>query len=327
MEFSDILSPINPDLEEVEDELEANIKSPVPLVYEISRYLLGSGGKRLRPSVLLLSSGACGLTAGRERIYSAAALELIHTATLLHDDVVDEAELRRGKTASNVVWGNKATVLVGDFMLARALGLIQSCGSLELIKAVTDAAAKLAEGQVLEVMSAKNMLEVSEEICFGIIENKTASLIESCGRVGAILAGADEAVKRSLGQYGFNVGVAFQLVDDALDYSSSEKEFGKGVGQDLLEGKMTLPLFYSLKVVSDIERSRANDILLKRDGFKNDELGVIRELVEKYSGVEKTKAVAKNFIYKARSAISSLPDNTFKNSLAMLADYVVERKN
>ena len=327
MEFSDILSPINPDLEEVEDELEANIKSPVPLVYEISRYLLGSGGKRLRPSVLLLSSGACGLTAGVERIYSAAALELIHTATLLHDDVVDEAELRRGKTASNVVWGNKATVLVGDFMLARALGLIQSCGSLELIKAVTDAAAKLAEGQVLEVMSAKNMLEVSEEICFGIIENKTASLIESCGRVGAILAGADDEVKRSLGQYGFNVGVAFQLVDDALDYSSSEREFGKGVGQDLLEGKMTLPLFYSLKEVSDTERSRANDILLKRDGFKDDELGVIRELVEKYSGVEKTKAVAKNFIHKARSAISSLPDNTFKNSLTMLADYVVERKN
>jgi octaprenyl-diphosphate synthase len=327
MEFQDILSPINPDLEEVENELEVNIKSPVPLVYEISKYLLGSGGKRLRPSVLLLSSGACDLTDGRERIFSATALELIHTATLLHDDVVDEAILRRGKTASNVVWGNKATVLVGDFMLARALGLIQSCGSLELIKAVTDAAAKLAEGQVLEVMSAKNMLEVSEEICFGIIENKTASLIESCGTVGAILAGANDGVKRSLGQYGFNVGVAFQLVDDALDYSSSEREFGKGVGQDLVEGKMTLPLFYSLKEASDTERSGVNDVLSNRDGFKEDELGFIRDLVEKYDGVEKTKVVAKDFVHKARSAISSLPDNTFKVALGMLADYVVERRN
>jgi octaprenyl-diphosphate synthase len=327
MEFSDILSIINPELEEVEGELEANIKSPVPLVYEISKYLLGSGGKRLRPSVLLLSSGACGLMDGKERIYSAAALELIHTATLLHDDVVDEAKLRRGKTASNVVWGNKATVLVGDFMLAKALGLIQSCGNLELIKAVTDAAAKLAEGQVLEVMSAKNMLEVSEEVCFGIIENKTASLIESCGSVGAILAGADEAVKHSVGQYGFNIGVAFQLVDDALDYSSSEKEFGKGVGQDLIEGKMTLPLFYSIDRASGAERTKAKDILLGRDGLNEGDLGFVRDLVEKYEGVEKTKLVAKSFIHKARSAISSLPGSTCKESLGMLADYVAERKN
>jgi octaprenyl-diphosphate synthase len=327
MEFSDILSIINPELEEVERELEANIKSPVPLVYEISKYLLGSGGKRLRPSVLLLSSGACGLMDGKERIYSAAALELIHTATLLHDDVVDEAKLRRGKTASNVVWGNKATVLVGDFMLAKALGLMQSCGNLELIKAVTDAAAKLAEGQVLEVMSAKNMLEVSEEVCFGIIENKTASLIESCGSVGAILAGADEAVKRSVGQYGFNIGVAFQLVDDALDYSSSEKEFGKGVGQDLIEGKMTLPLFYSIDRASDAERTKAKDILLGRDGLNEGDLGFVRDLVEKYEGVEKTKVVAKSFIHKARSAISSLPGSTCKESLGMLADYVAERKS
>src|SRR3990170_8210665 len=223
MEFSDILSIINPELEEVERELEANIKSPVPLVYEISKYLLGSGGKRLRPSVLLLSSGACGLMDGKERIYSAAALELIHTATLLHDDVVDEARLRRGKTASNVVWGNKATVLVGDFMLAKALGLIQSCGNLELIKAVTDAAAKLAEGQVLEVMSGQSMIELSEKVCFDIIEHKTASLIESCGKVGAIIAGAREDVKEAIGNYGLNLGIAFQLVDDALDYSSKEK--------------------------------------------------------------------------------------------------------
>lgn len=327
MGFSDILSVINPELEEVERELEDNIQSPVPLVYEISKYLLGSGGKRVRPAVLLLAGGACGLTDGRERIYSAAALELIHTATLLHDDVVDDAELRRGNKAANVVWGNKPTVLVGDFMLARALSLIQACGNLELIKAVTDAAAQLAEGQVLEVMSVKNMLEVSEEVCFGIIENKTASLIESCARVGAILAGAGDDMKRSVGQYGFNLGIAFQLVDDALDYSSTEKEFGKGVGQDLIEGKMTLPLFYSLNEASGAEKDRVKKILVKRDGFEDEELLFVRELVDKYGGVDKTKDTAKDFIHKARSAISPLPESPYKNSLAMLADYVVDRRN
>lgn len=327
MGFSDILSVITSDLEEVELELEANIKSPVPLVYEISKYLLGSGGKRLRPSVLLLTCGACGNLEGRERIYSAAALELIHTATLLHDDVVDEAVLRRGKEASNVVWGNQATVLVGDFMLARALGLIQSCGSLELIKAVTDAAAKLAEGQVLEVMSANSMIEVSEDVCFGIIENKTASLIESCGTVGAILAGAQDGVKHSAGQYGLNLGIAFQLIDDALDYSSTEKEFGKGVGQDLIEGKMTLPLYYSLKDASGTEKSKVNEILVQEDGFDDEELSFIREIVERYQGVEKTKTIAKDYIQKARSSLAAFPENTYKNSLSQLADYVAERKN
>jgi octaprenyl-diphosphate synthase len=168
---------------------------------------------------------------------------------------------------------------------------------------------------------------VSEEVCFGIIENKTASLIESCGAVGAILAGADDPVKRSVGRYGFNIGVAFQLVDDALDYSSSEKEFGKGVGQDLIEGKMTLPLFYSLSLASGPEKKRTREILLKRDGFADGELVFVRELVEKYSGVEKTKSVAKDFILRARGAISSLPESSCKDSLLMLAEYVAERRN
>jgi len=326
MGFSDILSIISSDLEEVENELEANIKSPVPLVYEISKYLLGSGGKRLRPAVLLLSSGACGRLEGKERIYSAAALELIHTATLLHDDVVDDAKLRRGKASSNIVWGNKATVLVGDFMLAKALGLIQSCGNLELIKAVTDAAAKLAEGQVLEVMNANNMLEVNEEICFGIIENKTASLLESCGTVGAIIAGVEDGLKHSVGQYGLNIGIAFQLTDDALDYSSTEEEFGKGVGQDLIEGKMTLPLFYSIQEASRSERTKINDILVSKEVFTEDDLGFVRDIVERYQGVQKTNDMAKDYIEKAKNAISLLPDTPYKNSLDSLAEYIVDRR-
>ncbi len=325
MELTEIIEIIAHDLEKVEKEIEENITSSVPLVYEISKYILGSGGKRFRPSVLLLSSGACGLMNGKERVYSAAALELIHTATLLHDDVVDDANLRRGKTASNVIWGNEASVLVGDFMLARALGLIQSCGNPELIKVVTDTAAKMAEGQMIEIMSEKKMIEVSEKVCFDIMENKTASLIESCGRVGAILAGAPEGVKGAFGEYGLNLGIAFQLIDDALDYSANEEEFGKAVGHDLSEGKMTLPLVYALKSASNREKSQVVDIL-QNDGLKKDELCFVFSLIEKYEGIERTKTVGRKFADKAKSAISSLQLNPCKLSLDLLADYVVERR-
>ncbi len=326
MKLSEIIDIITPDLEHVERELEESIGSLVPLVYEMSRYILESGGKRLRPSVLLLSSGACGLRNGEERINSAVAIELIHTATLLHDDVVDEASMRRGKKASNVIWGSKASVLVGDFMLARALGLLSSTGRLEVIRAVTDAAAKLAEGQVFEVMVAKNMIEVSEELCFDIIENKTASLIESCGKVGAILSGVNGGAKEALGSYGFNLGIAFQLTDDALDYSATEEEFGKKIGQDLNEGKMTLPLVYALRGASSREKSRVIDIF-QNDGFNKEESDFIMDIVEKYNGVSQTKTVAKEFADKAKGAISGLPENTFRKSLDLLADHVVERKN
>lgn len=325
MDFSNIVGVISADLEEVEKEIDYNIKSPVPLVYQISKYLLGSGGKRIRPSVLILSSGACGLKNGRNRITSAAALELIHTASLLHDDVVDDANLRRGRVSSNRLWGNKASVLVGDFMLARALGLIQSCGNLELIKVVTDAAAKLAEGQVLEVMSGLNMIDVSEEVCFGIIENKTASLIESCGKGGAILAGATQQVKDTMGELCFNLGIAFQLVDDALDYSADEREIGKEVGHDLYEKKMTLPLAYALRDATHGEKSKVMN-LLRNDHLSNEDLPIILDLVNKYNGARQTKNAAKTFANKAKKAILGLPDNDYKKSLDLLADYIVERR-
>lgn len=326
MDYSKIFNIISTDLKEVEEEIENNIQSPVPLVYEISKYLLGSGGKRLRPSVLLLSSGACGLPKGNDRIKAAAALELIHTATLLHDDVVDEAEIRRGNESSNVVWGNKPTVLVGDFMLAKALGLIQSCGNLELIKAVTDASAKLAEGQVLEVMSGKSMVEVTEDICFSIIECKTASLIESCGIIGALLAGSENGTKEALGNYGLNVGIAFQLIDDALDYSSTEKEFGKQVGQDIVEGKMTLPLFYSFsKAPTDVKTNIEK--ILRKESLDEPEINELKDLVDRYKGVKITKDIATEYVTKAKQSIKQLPKNNYRKSLNLLADFVVERNN
>lgn len=325
MNLSDILSIISDDLTRVEKKIEEEIQSDIPLVTEISSYLLGSGGKRLRPSVLLLASGACGLFDGKKRIAAATALELIHTATLLHDDVVDEATLRRGKPSSNVVWGNKPTVLVGDFMLAKALSLLQSCGNLELIKAVTDASAKLAEGQVLEVMSGKEMIEISEDLCFSIIDHKTASLIESCGKVGALLANTKNGEPvNALSGYGQNIGIAFQLIDDALDYTSSESEFGKQVGHDLLEGKMTLPLYYSLEKAPESVRKNI-EIILKKGNFTDVEIEQIKEIVDKYNGVKLTHNAAAEYVNKAKKSIKVIPENIYKNSLNQLADYVVDR--
>lgn len=326
MGLNDILSIISGSLEEVEQEIDKNVQSPIPLVCDISKYLLGSGGKRIRPSLLLLTCGTLGLTNGWKKIYSAAAIELIHTASLLHDDVVDEATVRRGKPSSNVQWGNKPSVLVGDFLLSKALGLIQSCGNLELIKAVTDASAKLAEGQVLEVMNSLSMIETTEEVCFGIIENKTASLMESSARAGAILAETENNKIDAFGNYGLNIGIAFQLTDDAMDYSSSEEEFGKHVGQDLREGKMTLPLYYSIQNANTAERKQARKILQK-DSFEQEELSFIFDLVRKYKGADKTKNSAKTYITKAKQSISHIPTNEFNKSLNMLADFVVERRN
>jgi len=326
MKYEEVFELISSDLEEVEREIQENIKSPVPLVNKISRHLLGSGGKRLRPSVLLLSSGACGSLNGRKRIKSAAAIELIHTATLLHDDVVDEAKMRRGKASSNVLWQNKPTVLVGDFMLSKALGLIQSCENMNLIKAVTDASAKLAEGQVLEVMSESRMIDVSEEICFSIIEMKTASLIESCSKIGGILAESDNSSIDALSSYGINIGIAFQLIDDAFDYSSSEEVCGKQVGQDIIGHKMTLPLYYSMQKATTPEKNKVKEVLTKNDADES-EINELRNLVKKYKGAETTKELAIKYVEKAKSSINSLSASKYKNSLNSLADFVVNRVN
>ena len=324
MELSEILEIVSPELAEVERELEETVKSRIPLVYEISRYLLGGGGKRIRPSVLLLSSGACGLAEGKKRISAAASLELIHTATLLHDDVVDQGELRRGSPSSNVVWGNKPTVLVGDFMLAKALELIQACGSIELVKVVTDASYKLAEGQILEVMSERSMIEVSEDSCFSIIDRKTASLIEGCGRAGALLAETTNGAVEALSEYGRNIGMAFQLVDDALDYCSGESEFGKRTGQDLAERKMTLPLYYSVEKAPEDVRTRALSIL-EKDELESSEIAEIREIVNRYRGVHLTRRMAKKFALDAKKSIEGVRESGYKKSLNHLAEYVVER--
>lgn len=325
MEFSEIIEIIHPSLAETERKIDEFIKSDVPLVYEIAKYLLGGGGKRIRPSLVLLSSAACGLTDGENRIAAAAGIELFHAGTLFHDDVVDQAEFRRGNASSNMVWGNKPTVLVGDFMLARGLELIYSCGSLELLRVVSRASSRLAEGHVLEIMSERKMVEISEDFCFSVIDHKTAALIECSTETGALLANTSNGAVKALSHYGHNIGIAFQLIDDALDYCSEENKFGKKTGQDLAERKMTLPLYYSIENAPEHVRRNVIETLDKEEDLDSSEIAEISQLVARYRGVDLTRQRAKEFVVEAKKSLDEIPQNDYRESLGRLADYVAER--
>ncbi len=318
------LPVISEDICLVEKELERNCVSSVDLVRDISSYILKSGGKRLRPCVLLLSSGLCGLEKGRGRIACSAAVELTHIASLLHDDVIDSASLRRGKQSSNGVWGDKCSVLVGDVLLTRALKLIASCGDLRLAEVYSAAASKVAEGEIMEIMGKKSMIEMDEKSCMRIIRDKTASLIQCCAVMGAILAGSANGRTEALGGYGLNLGIAFQLADDALDYCSSSDRLGKDAGNDIAGAKMTFPLLKSLsnaptKVQADFEKR------LHTLGSEEGDTGLIKRFVADYRGAEDTLETAKNHAVKAKGAISSFPDGNYRRSLFELADFAAER--
>ncbi len=319
-------SLISEDMRLVEEEINNSCRSSVDLAHSISSHIVKSGGKRLRPSVLLLSSGLCGLEEGKGRILCAAAVELTHIASLLHDDVVDNAPMRRGSRSSNDLWGNKCSVLVGDVLLARALKLMASCGHPLLTEIYSAAAARVAEGVLMEVMGKKSMIEMDESACMRIIREKTASLIECCAVMGAVLAGSANGRTEALGGYGLNLGIAFQLADDALDYCSSTELLGKETGTDIEEAKMTFPLLKSLSnapanVQADFEKR------LRTIGTEDGCTGFIKRFVADYRGAEDTLETARSHVLKAKKAISFFPDGNYKRSLLTLADFAAERSH
>lgn len=317
---------ISEDLRLVEEELERNCDSPVELSRSISSHILRSGGKRLRPSVLLLSSGLCGLKEGGERIVCAAALELTHIASLLHDDVIDNASMRRGRLSSNTVWGNSCSIITGDSLLINALSLILSCEDLRLAKIYCATAKRVIDGVMIEIMGEKKMMNMDENACMRIVREKTASLIECCAVMGAMLAGSANGRTEALGGYGLNLGIAFQLADDALDYCASSEQLGKDAGLDIQGAKMTLPLLKAIsnapvKVRADFEK-RLRDFVSK-DGNTTP----IKRFVADYKGVEDTFEAAKHHVARAKEAISFFPDDGYKKSLLTLADFAAERSH
>lgn len=309
-------------LAEVEKEFERNLASEVALIPTVGRYVLKSGGKRIRPLLLILTAGLAGYR-GPKTIPLAAIMEFIHTATLLHDDVVDNANLRRGQDSANQVWGNSASVLIGDFLFSKSFSLLTTHGDMRILKAVSDATTMMAEGEVLQLIKTCD-LSISEEEYLTVVINKTAVLLAAACEVGGLLGGLDDERIKELHEFGMELGIAFQLTDDCLDYIAEEKEFGKAVGTDLAEGKMTLPLIHTMACADASERERAGKII-ESEEVSPEDLAYIVGLINKHQGIETARTRAAERVALAKRKLEGFPDCAERQALASIADYVLTR--
>jgi octaprenyl-diphosphate synthase len=323
MLLNEILKIVKSDLEKVEAELEKNLRSKIPLIPQVGKHVLRSGGKRFRPLLLLLSAKLCGYS-GQHHILLAGVLEFIHTAALFHDDVVDHAKLRRGSLSANSLWGNEASILVGDFLLSRAFSLMVMNGDPKILKILSMTSIRMTEGEAFELMQSGN-LNISEDNYISMIGDKTATLISTACRLGAIFGKVGLKKEESLTNFGWNLGIAFQLMDDTLDYTSKEAEFGKSIGKDLEEQKITLPLIYTLKGSSPEDRQKIARII-ESDTCEEKDLATVVNLIRKYRGIDYTLEKAKEYVAKAKGFLNVFEDSKEKAALMSVADYVIERK-
>lgn len=306
----------------VEEELGRALESDVPLVREIGGYLRRNGGKRLRPALVLLCSRLCGYR-GDADVELGAIVEFIHTATLVHDDIIDGAAVRRGREAVNVVWGNRLAVLLGDYLYARSLSMSVALGDLRLVEVLTDATSRLVEGEILDVVHEGD-LDLDTDTYLEIVERKTAALFAGCGRSAAILAGAPGEVERSLDGYGRNLGMAFQLVDDLLDYGADPEVLGKQTGTDLREGKVTLPLIDLLEGAPAAVRSRVDERLGDPECGRGEFLEIV-DLMEQEGALEHTRSTARRYADAAREHLEVLPPSPVREALLQLPEFVLHR--
>ena len=308
------------DLSRVNVVINRAVQSDVALISQIGTYIIGSGGKRLRP-ILTILSGKC-LGYDDEKLYSLAAMvEFIHTSTLLHDDVVDESELRRGRKTANNLFGNAAAVLVGDFLYTRAFQLMVGSGSLKILEVMADATNIIAEGEVMQLMNIGNV-DITEQQYLQVIQYKTAKLFEAAAQVGAILAGADNEQERALKEFGMYMGTAFQIVDDVLDYSGSVEQIGKNVGDDLAEGKPTLPLIYLMQQGSQAARQDVRAALQNDDRAYFDK---IHQYVTESDALEYCMTQAKEAVNLDIHCLKYLPDNEVTQAMRQMAELSVVR--
>jgi octaprenyl-diphosphate synthase len=320
MNIDDIRALVNDDLAAVDRRIRERLHSEVALVDQVSTYIIASGGKRLRPLLVVLAARAAGYR-GEHHIDAAALIEFIHTATLLHDDVVDGSSMRRGQDTANEVWGNETSVLVGDFLYSRAFQMMAQMGSLPVMHIMADATNTIAEGEVLQLLNAHDP-ETTEQRYLDVIYRKTARLFEVGAEVAAILAGANDSLRRSLAQYGKHVGMAFQLIDDVLDYRGSPEARGKNLGDDLAEGKPTLPLIYALQK-GTAEQRKLIRLAIEQGGLA--ELARITEAVEATGGLEYTARLARSESTAAVAALNGIANTDYARALRALAVFAVER--
>jgi octaprenyl-diphosphate synthase len=314
---------VRPDLGAVDAVIRASMKSSVDLVDQIAEHIISGGGKRMRPLIVLLAARACGYR-GSGHIDAAAFIEFIHTATLLHDDVVDGSSRRRGRATANAVFGNQASVLVGDFVYSRAFQMMAAIGSQRVMEIMSEATNVIAEGEVLQLMNAGDP-DTTQQRYLEVVYRKTAKLFEAGAEVAAVIASASPSQQRALGDYGRHLGTAYQLIDDVLDYRSNPEELGKNLGDDLAEGKPTLPLIQALKRAPD-----ANVRAVIRGAIENgglEHLEVIVTAIESTGALEYTRALAQDEADKALTALHALPESPHKQGLAALARFAVERSS
>jgi len=320
MSFESVKQLVADDLREIDRVIRNRLASDVVLVNQVAEYIVGSGGKRLRPLVVVVAARACG-SQDQRHTQAAAIVEFIHTATLLHDDVVDGSTLRRGQDTANAVWGNEASVLVGDYVYSRAFEMMVSLGSMRIMDVMATATNRIAEGEVLQLMNAHDP-DTTEERYFEVIHRKTAQLFEAGTQIAAILTGSSAEVEDGMRRYGKHLGTAFQLIDDVLDYRADSGQLGKNLGDDLAEGKPTLPLIYALKHASPEQRTviRAS---IEQGSIA--ELPQITAAIESTGGLAYTARLARREASLAIEALAGLPDSAYRQALRELADFAVDR--
>jgi octaprenyl-diphosphate synthase len=320
MQLEEIRALVAADLQRVDQTIVQRLASDIVLVNQVSQYIISAGGKRLRPLSVVLAARACGHQ-GQNHVPAAAIIEFIHTATLLHDDVVDGSDLRRGRNTANHVFGNEASVLVGDYLYSRAFQMMVELGDLRIQEVMANATNTIAEGEVLQLMNAHDP-ETTEQRYLDVIYRKTAKLFEAGAQMAAILSGSPREVEQAMVEYGRHLGTAFQLVDDALDYKSTAEELGKNLGDDLAEGKPTLPVIYALANAPAAEAARLREAI-ENGGI--DDLDQITRLIETSGGLEYTAGMARREKVLAVEALDLLPGSKYRDALVSLADFAVAR--
>ena len=317
------LALIGEDLKNVERQFKKDLQSDVPLIRKVGEYVLSSGGKRIRPALLLLAAKLCGYT-GDRHVPLASVIEFIHTATLLHDDVVDNANLRRGIASANTLWGNEASVLVGDFLFSKSFSLMVADGDLNVLRVLSNATTIIAEGEVLQLICTSD-LDITEERYIEVVKCKTAILLSAACQCGAILGNVSSEKEDALSDFGMSLGIAFQLMDDTLDYVANEEQFGKSIGHDLEEGKITLPLIHTLRQCTDAERESIGEVITK-EYLEQEDFQTVFKLVHRYGGIEYAVNQAMQYIKDSKVPLQQFLDSPAKSALLELADYVVTRE-
>jgi len=320
MDLSEIRASVAEDMQAVDRLILQRLESDVVLINQIGHYIVGSGGKRLRPLAVLLSARACGYE-GNLHTDLAAVVEFIHTATLLHDDVVDGSELRRSRETANAVWGNEASVLVGDFLYSRAFEMMVDLNNMRVMDILSHATNRIAEGEVLQLLNC-NDPDTTEARYMEVIERKTATLFEAGTRLGAVLAQASEEIESAAAEYGLQLGIAFQLVDDALDYRADGEELGKNLGDDLAEGKPTLPLIWAMEAGTEQQRKLLRQVI--EDGGR-DRIDAVAEAIESTKSIDYTVSLAHRYAQSAKESAGRFPESAQRTALEKLADFAVSR--